>query len=877
MKFAFAVTLVGLIACGGPRQQDKDLKYPYPFLNPELDANKRAKDIVSRLTTEEKLLQLFNNAPAIKRLGIPAYNWWNEALHGVARAGKATVFPQAIGLAATFNEPLVHRMASIISDEARAKHHHFAKHDVRSIYTGLTFWSPNINIFRDPRWGRGQETYGEDPFLTGRMAVNFINGLQGDDPHYLKSIATAKHYAVHSGPEYTRHIDNFFVNDRDLHETYLPAFQMAVEEADVQSVMCAYNRFRDQPCCGSSFLLEKTLRDQFGFDGYVVTDCGAISDFYQQGKHHIVERPSQALGWALAAGTDLNCEESEAFLIDNIHEALKIGMVNEADINKSLVRLFKARIALGLFDPEGQVPFSQIPIEVVGQESHLAAADELSRQSLVLLKNDGVLPLSEGEKIAVIGPNADNIDVLLGNYNGQPVNAVTPLEGIKTRFGDNKVSYAVGSPLVPDVYANKEVLPAKVLFHKEGGKLISGLAAKYNKGLDVRKEPSMQRIDEKIDFLWQQNPITNKLEGSFAVEWDGILKPESSGLYQFDMYILYGEYEIYVDDVLVEDRFISLTKDIEYKFKVVFRIEPFWWGNTISPDVHLRWVNKSKAYRAEAMATAQQAEVIIFCGGISPRLEGEEMQLNIDGFSHGDRTHIDLPTVQRDLLKELKKLGKPIVMVNFSGSAVALNWENENLGAIVQAFYPGEATGTAIAQLIAGDFSPSGRLPITFYRSVDDLPDFSDYTMENRTYRYFDGEVLFPFGYGLSYSAFEYSKFTYPQKVNTGDSIEITVDVSNRGTMAAGEVVQLYLRHESATAPVPRLSLKRFQYLFLKPGETKEIKFTLSPKDMSFIGSDYLRQVEAGNISYHIGGGQPESFAEMRQIALVGDTKVLSK
>ncbi len=419
---------ISLLLTLGCIQAHSQQKYQYPFQDPAIAIDLRVSDLIARMTLEEKANQLFNAAPAIPRLGVPAYNWWNESLHGVARAGKATVFPQAIGLAATFDEALMFKVATAVSDEARAKHHDFVRNNVRSIYTGLTFWTPNINIFRDPRWGRGQETYGEDPYLTGRMAVNFIKGLQGNDPKYFKTIATAKHYAVHSGPEFTRHIENTFVNDRDLYETYLPAFKASVKEANVQSVMCAYNRFRDKPCCGSDYLLSNILRNEFGFAGYVVSDCGAITDFYKKENHHVVQTPSQAWGWAIAAGTDLNCEECPAFVKDHLDSAVQTGILNEKDINTSLTRLFKARFKLGMFDPDDQVPYSKIPMSVVGSEEHLKLAQQAAEKSLVLLKNIGVLPLKNVRKVALIGPNADNPVNLIGNYAGLPVNPSTPLD-----------------------------------------------------------------------------------------------------------------------------------------------------------------------------------------------------------------------------------------------------------------------------------------------------------------------------------------------------------------------------------------------------------------------------------------------------------------
>lgn len=847
-----------MVSCA-PQEESAQVEYDFPFLNPSISADERAADIVSRLTIEEKALQLFNKAPAIERLGIPAYNWWNEALHGVARAGKATVFPQAIGLAATFDEALIHEMAIAISDEARAKHHRFADENVRSIYTGLTFWSPNINIFRDPRWGRGQETYGEDPFLTGRMAVNFIKGLQGDDPRYLKTIATAKHYGVHSGPEVSRHTDNIFVNDRDLYETYLPAFKMAVEEGQVASIMCAYNRFRDQPCCGSDLLLQRILREDFGFEGYVVTDCGAVTDFYQEGKHNIVERPSQGWGWALSAGTDLNCEESFAFIEDNLDEALEMGMINETDINRALTRLFKARIDLGMFDPVGAVPYADIPYEVVGSDKHLALAEKISRQSLVLLKNDGLLPLKEGTKVALIGPNANNIDVLLGNYNGNPINPITPLKGLTDRAGAENVTHAVGSPLVPGFFGNMTVMPEGVLFHRQEDGLLPGLKAKYYKDLSMTGTPDLERIDDKIDFVWTETPISGTLEETFAVAWQGVLKPIESGAYQFRMSTLYGNSTIMVNGEDVGADFIDLRTGREYDLEITYSIKPFWWGNTVTPDAQLTWVNTSLDYEAEALAKSKNADVIVFCGGISPRLEGEEMKIETDGFADGDRTHLKLPEVQESLLKKLHATGKPVIYVNFSGSAIALNWQDAELPAIVQAFYPGEPTGKALAGLLFGDYSPSGRLPVTFYKSVEDLPDFLDYAMNGRTYRYFEDEPLYTFGHGLSYTSFGYDDLVVSLDNTPNQPIKVSFTVTNTGDREGTEVVQLYLSDKEATVPVPLRSLVGFKSLTLQPGESRSVSITIDQDRYAIIDKNYIRVIEPGWFSIAVGGGQPQS------------------
>jgi beta-glucosidase len=708
---SFAIALFLLIS-NTANSQDKTL---LPYQDTKLSIDERVNDLVSRLTLHEKVSQLFNDAAPVERLGIPAYNWWNECLHGVARAGKATVFPQAIGLSATFDQDLMFRVGSAISDEARAKHNYFMANNVTSIYTGLTFWTPNINIFRDPRWGRGQETYGEDPYLTGTMAVNFIKGLQGNDPKYLKTVATAKHYAVHSGPEFTRHTDNIFVNDRDLYDTYLPAFKAVIRDANVQSVMCAYNRFRDKPCCGNDILLSTILRNKYGFNGYVVSDCGAISDFFTPNAHHVVNTSSQAWGWSLSSGTDINCEVGRTFLVSNLDSAIRVGIINESDINISVKRLFKARFMLGMFDPKDQVAYSKIPFSVVGSEKNLQLSLEAAEKSLVLLKNEGILPLKNVKKIALIGPNANNFAILIGNYNGEPMRPTTPLKALRDKLGTQNVLYTPGCPIVPGVYTDLQIIDASNFFHLENGKMAKGLKAEYFANTSFQGEPKLVRIDPNIDFYWVKSPVSNLIEEQFSVRWTGILVPGKSGTYQFG-----GKVRLKINNSPVDPAGVALEKGKKYEIIAELRIASSPYTNSIEPKATLTWTETSRDYRKEALDAAAKADVIVFCGGISAELEGEEMPLVIDGFSHGDRTHINLPKIQEDLLKELKKTGKPIVYVNFSGSAIAMNWENENLPAIIQAFYPGEAAGTALTRLLFGEFNPSGRLPVTFYKSEKD-------------------------------------------------------------------------------------------------------------------------------------------------------------
>jgi len=844
----------------------------YPFQKTTLPVDERVADLVSRMTLQEKVEQLFNQAPAIERLGVPEYNWWNECLHGVGRAGKATVFPQAIGMAAAFDQDLMFRIGTAISDEARAKHHYFIRNNARSIYMGLTFWSPNINIFRDPRWGRGQETYGEDPYLTARLAVNFIKGLQGNDAKYLKVIATAKHYAVHSGPEFSRHTDNIFINDRDLYDTYLPAFKAAVKEANVQSVMCAYNRFRDQPCCGSDLLLSSILRDEFGFNGYIVSDCGAISDFFFKTSHHVVETPSQALGWSLSSGTDLNCEMNNAFISDHLDSAVNAGIVNEKDINKSLSRLFKARFLLGMFDPDDQVVYSKIPMSVVGSPEHLKLTEEAAEKSLVLLKNNGVLPLQKGRKIALIGPNANNFTILIGNYNGDPVNPVTPLKGLVDRLGKGNVFYTPGCAIVPGVFTDFETVSAENLFHYTENKRNKGLKAEYFADPALKGTPDLVRIDNDVNFVWEKSPVTDVLDDAFGVRWSGVIIAKQSGSFLFG-----GNLKVKIDDKPVYDKDGGLEKEVilekgkEYKIEAVLQAKAFWWASNYQQQfAKLTWTETSRDLKKEALDAARKADVIVFCGGISANLEGEEMKLETDGFAHGDRTHINLPEIQEELLKELHKTGKPVIYVNFSGSAIALNWEDENLPAIIQAFYPGEATGTALTRLLFGDLNPSGRLPVTFYKSADQLPHFKNYEMSGRTYRYFKGEPLYPFGYGLSYTTFDYSNLVVSETSPTQIPVSVSVDLKNSGKTAGEEVVQVYVSNKSAKSIVPLTALKAFKRVYLKPGEQKTISFTLNPEDFSVTDNDSRQVVEPGLFEISISGSAHSKNPAVKAINLTG-------
>jgi beta-glucosidase len=656
-------------------------------------------DLVSRMTLEEKVSQMQDVAPAIDRLGIPRYNWWNEALHGVARSGLATSFPQAIGLAATWDDSLIFRMATVISDEARAKHHEYVRQGSHERYQGLTFWSPNINLFRDPRWGRGQETYGEDPFLTGRLAVQFIRGMQGDDPNYLKTVATVKHFAVHSGPEPARHTFDAVVSERDLRESYLPHFAAGIREGHAYSLMCAYNRVDGSPACGSDLLLKDILRGEWGFSGYVVSDCGAINDIYE--RHKVAPTAAAASALAAKTGTDLECGRVYANLVD----AVRQGLITEQAIDTAVRRLFLARFRLGMFDPPERVRWAQIPISVLDQPAHRALARQVARESIVLLKNaGGLLPLRKDlGTIAVIGPNCDDRRMLLGNYEGAPSDSITPLRGIREAVSrGTRVLYARGS------------------------------------------------------------------------DW---VVPSDSGV-------------------------------------------------------------------AEAVRTAEQADVVVLCLGLTAQLEGEEMRVEVAGFHGGDRTSLDLPAAQEQLLERIIAVGKPTVLVLMSGSAVAVNWAQEHVPAIIEAWYGGQAAGSALADVLFGDYNPSGRLPVTFYKSVNDLPAFDDYRMAGRTYRFFKGTPLYPFGYGLSYTTFAYKNLRASrERLGAADTLIVRVDVTNTGTRTGDEVAQLYVRHLGSRVERPNQDLRGYRRITLKPGETRTVEFSLPAASLAYWNSDLHRWV----------------------------------
>jgi beta-glucosidase len=828
-----------------------------PYQNPNLPTKTRVDDLVSRMTIDEKILQMQNAAPAIDRLGIPQYEWWNEALHGVARAGYATVFPQAIGLAATWDTKLMREVADVISTEARAKHHEFARNNQRLRYQGLTFWSPNINIFRDPRWGRGQETYGEDPYLTARLGVEFVRGLQGNDPRYFKVIATPKHYAVHSGPEPERHSFDAIAHERDLRETYLPAFYATMVEAKAYSIMCAYNRTNGDPCCSSKKLLVDILRGEWGFDGYVVSDCGAVRDIWEY--HKFVKTEAEASALAVRGGTDLTCGNEYEKLV----EALQKGLITEAEIDTAVKRLMTARFRLGMFDPPEQVAYARIPFSKNDTPEHRQLALKTARESIVLLKNaNNTLPLKKDLKsIAVIGPNADAPEVLWGNYNGRPSVLTTPLAGIKNAVSANtKVIHALGSTLAGEPVIT---VPASVL--SVNGQ--PGLTAEYFNNTELRGPAATVRRDERVDFNWgRYKPTGDLTENNFSARWTGKLTPTESATYTLGFTADDGA-RLYLDGKLLVDAWTSnpnktVTKEVALEAGRSYDLRFEYFQNNREAIAKLVWSYPRLAEKQieEAVSAAKEADATVLVLGISAGLEGEEMTVKVEGFRGGDRTNLDLPQTQDALLKAVVATGKPVVVVFLSGSALAVNWANDNAPVILHAWYPGGEGGTAVADVVFGNYNPAGRLPVTFYKSVDQLPPFTDYSMQGRTYRYFNGEPLYPFGYGLSYSKFAYSNLRIASKsVKAGQSVKVTVDVKNVGSMAGDEVAQLYLTDVKATAPVPIRNLIGFDRISLRPGETRSLTFTITPRQMSLIDNQGKRVIEPGEFAITVGGGQPSA------------------
>jgi beta-glucosidase len=848
------------------------------YLDPELSFEARAADLVGRMTVDEKISQLMHDAPGVPRLGIPPYNWWNECLHGVARAGLATVFPQAIGMAASFDTGLMGEVATAIGDEARAKHHEFLRHDRRAIYEGLTFWSPNINIFRDPRWGRGQETYGEDPYLTARMGVAFVRGLQGDDPRYLKVVATAKHFAVHSGPEPERHRFDARVSERDLRETYLPAFRALVEEARVASVMGAYNRVNGEPASASRRLLGEILRGEWGFDGYVVSDCGAIEDIYLH--HKLVATPAEAAALALGKGCDLECGFDSAYR--KLGEALSLRLISEEDVDVAVRRLMLARFRLGMFDPPERVRYAQTPYGVNLSPEHDRLARRMAQASVVLLKNTDLLPLRKDlPAIAVIGPNADVLPPLLGNYHGTPRQPVTILAGIRAAVSPaTRVLHARGTSLIEgraDLGAFEAIGPEHL--RPDAGSAERGLRGEYFDNRSLDGPVTFQRLDPKVDFRWYRGSPTDEAAArgelkreqavgndGFSARWTGQLVPPASGQYELavsgdDGYRLFLDGRLLFDEwaerrgTLLKSTSVSLEKGRAYDLRLEY------FEGLRDAEIHLAWRRPGTAEPlAEALDAARQAEVVVFVGGLSPEVEGEELSVRFPGFQGGDRTDISLPATQQRLLEALHATGKPVVLVLLTGSALAVEWAQQNLPAILVAWYPGQH-GDAVADVLFGDFNPAGRLPVTFYKSVDQLPPFTDYDMKGRTYRYFAGQPLYPFGHGLSYTRFRYSGLRTDRRVLAADeTLEVALDVANVGPREGDEVVQLYVRDPESSLPMPRRQLRGFSRVHLRQGEQKNVRFRLVPaNDLAYYDTGLRAyRVEPGEFEIEVGGSSQD-------------------
>jgi beta-glucosidase len=830
----------------------------------------RVDDLVGRMTLEEKASQLVNQARAIPRLQVPAYNWWSEALHGVANAGTATVFPEPIGLAATFDAPLIHDMAIVIGTEARAKHNQAVRAGRRDIMEGLDFWSPNINIFRDPRWGRGQETYGEDPYLTGRMGVAFVTGLQGDDPKYFRVISTPKHFAVHSGPEPSRHSIDVQVSRHDMEDTYLPAFRAAVVEGKAESVMCAYNRVNGEPACANTFLLQDQLRGAWKFNGYVVSDCDAIVDIYQG--HHFTKTPAEAAAAALKTGMDNECADFFTETKDNSDyvkylEAVKQGLLSEKDLDVAVKRIFTARMRLGMFDPPDKVPYAQTPDSEIDSAAHRELALKAARESMVLLKNDGALPFAPGVKnILVVGPLAESVQVLHGNYSGTASHATTALEGIRKQFAAAHVSYAPGTNFL----RAESVIPTSALSTSDGK---PGLQGEYFAGTEFTGTPAAVRVDPFVD-LQLFHPDGHALTPpaglkDFSVRWTGFLTPADSGSYRIgllgSMHRLWLDDKLIVDDVNLHDptsdtAVVELIKGHRYALRIEYVKGAF--------GTKLVWLPVSADPIVEAATAAREADVVVAVVGITSKLEGEEMKVDLPGFHGGDRTSLNLPEEEQALLGALRGTGKPLVVVLMNGSALAVNWAQEHANAILEAWYSGEEGGTAIAETLAGVNNPSGRLPVTFYKGLEQLPAFDDYAMKNRTYRYFAGEPLYPFGYGLTYSKFEYSNLKLSSSgLQAGHPLTVDVDLKNTSQRAGDEVVEVYLSFPKLPG-APLRALRGFTHVRLDAGELRHVQLTLQPRDLSYVNEAGGRVVSAGGYVISVGGGQPGTAAPQAETRL---------
>jgi len=834
------------------------------YLDTNLSPEQRATDLVKRMTLEEKATQLVNQARAIPRLKVPAYDWWSEALHGVAVNG-TTEFPEPVGLAATFDTDAIHKMAEVISTEARIKHVQAVRKNggFSNIFQGLDFWSPNINIFRDPRWGRGQETYGEDPFLTGRMGVAFVTGLQGDDPRYYKVISTPKHYAVHSGPEPTRHFADVDVSKHDEMDTYLPAFRATVTEGHAGSVMCSYNAINGEPGCANEFTLVDQLRKKWGFQGYVVSDCGAVIDIFNG--HHFRDTQAKASAISLERGMDNECADFTAKVTDDHDykpyiDAVQQGYLRESAIDQSLVRLFTARMKLGMFDPPDMVPYTKIDEKLLESPEHRAMARKIANESMVLLKNDGILPLKpEVKNITVVGPLADQTKVLLGNYTGTPTHSVSFVEGVKAEFPNAKITYVPGTQFL---HPEGTLIPASLLTTTDGQ---PGLKAEYGEGRDFENKGKTitERIETNVDLTEANVPAETKGNKELHVEWTGFLTPAETGDFLIGVQVE-GFASVRINDRPVAQEWAGGTRmgrvHLEKGQKLPIKVEYGTRPDT-KMSVRLLWAKVDNSIPPAVMEAARKADIVIAVVGITSELEGEEMPVSEPGFFGGDRTSLDLPQPEEDLVQRVAQSGKPLVIVLMSGSALSVNWEKAHANAILEAWYPGEEGGAAIAETLSGKNNPGGRLPVTFYTGVDQLPNFENYAMEGRTYRYFKSTPLFPFGYGLSYTTFDYKDLKLPTSpVSANDGMSASVTVTNTGKRAGDEVAQLYLSFPNVPG-APIRALRAFKRVHLEAGQSQTVNFDLKTRDLGMVTEAGDPIVPAGEYKVSVGGGQPDTGA----------------
>lgn len=835
------------------------------YRDPSASLDRRLDDLVRRMTLEEKAAQMQDAAPAVPRLGIPAYDYWNEALHGVARSGEATVFPQAVGMAASWDKDMLHAEGKTIGIEARAKYNRAQREGNRGRYFGLTLWSPNINIFRDPRWGRGQETYGEDPYLTGVLATQFIRGVQGDNPHYLLAAATSKHFAVHSGPEPLRHQFNVDPSPQDFAETYLPAFRRTVKDGNVQIVMCAYNAVDGIPACANRRLLTDTLRSKWHFDGHVTSDCGAINDITNG--HHYTRTQMEAAAAAVKSGADTDCDNQSKNEYLDLPKAVRAGLISQKEVDAALKRDLRTRFRLGMFDPPKMVPFNWIPYSADHSPEHQALALRAARESIVLLKNDGILPLAPGKKVAVIGPTAASLIDLEGNYNGTPVGAVLPLDAMVAAYGAHRVHYAEGSPFVSEL----PLVVPRTAFSGE-------VSATFYNGTDLAGPPIVTERLPQIDVNWNWiEPAPGVNPADFSVRFTGTITPPEPGTYAFqlerrrcDSNAVVEHYTIHIDGAAptsVNEKCSSRdaggsenavrvnfadTGPRHFTIDYAHRHSGFGYA----PALTFVWQTPAGALQREALRIARGCDMIVAFVGLSAWLEGEEMPVKITGFDGGDRTDIALPKPQADLVAALRATGKPVIVVLQNGSALALG-EANSANAIVEAWYGGEQGGRAIADVLTGTYVPAGRLPVTFYQSTAQLAPFTDYGMKGRTYRYFSGRPEYPFGYGLSYTSFSYGA---PTISGSGDKRTVSVQVTNSGAREADEVAELYVT-PPAGAGLPIRSLKGFERIHLAPGQSRVVTFALSPRDLAFADTNGTMRTRKGRYQLWVGGGQPGTAA----------------